>query len=218
MFFQYTRVSYLNFLGCKKFSMLNDFQEKPEASKCGRCRYRGRKNYLSKKTSEKENGLLHANNSSYDSDTLSTPSYPHTPDAINVNKTTHRPVFMPRSDSADFGGDMMLPLHPGHRRQPRVHEEGKPPIHRMAIPSTGVPPIPYHFANMVDVSTPATKKARLEFYDGHGIAATFNGVTYGINAVRINHVSCAVHLIMLFLYKTKVFARYAILLSGSTEK
>jgi hypothetical protein len=37
--------------GCKNFLTLNEFQEKPEASKCGRCRQRGRNNYFLKKSS-----------------------------------------------------------------------------------------------------------------------------------------------------------------------
>lgn len=41
--------------GCKKFSALSDFDEKPEASKCGKCRKRGRQNYYSRKQDEDEN-------------------------------------------------------------------------------------------------------------------------------------------------------------------
>jgi len=35
--------------GCKNFVCLSEFEDKPEASKCGRCRHRGRQNYFSKK-------------------------------------------------------------------------------------------------------------------------------------------------------------------------
>ena len=35
--------------GCKKFSALQDFDDKPEASKCAKCRKRGRQNYYSRK-------------------------------------------------------------------------------------------------------------------------------------------------------------------------
>lgn len=40
------------FLGCKKFSSLSDFADKPEASKCAKCRHRGRQNYYSRKQGE----------------------------------------------------------------------------------------------------------------------------------------------------------------------
>lgn len=35
--------------GCKNFVTLSEFQEKPEASKCGKCRHRGRQNYFARK-------------------------------------------------------------------------------------------------------------------------------------------------------------------------
>jgi len=37
------------FSGCKTFFSLKDYDEKPEASKCGTCRRRGRDNYHNKK-------------------------------------------------------------------------------------------------------------------------------------------------------------------------
>ena len=40
--------------GCKKFSPLQDFDEKPEASKCAKCRKRGRQNYYSRKQDDDE--------------------------------------------------------------------------------------------------------------------------------------------------------------------
>lgn len=63
--------------GCKNFVCLSEFEDKPEASKCGRCRHRGRQNYFSKKK-----GSL--NKFCYDfSDYSSTPS----PDAgANLGK------------------------------------------------------------------------------------------------------------------------------------
>ena len=74
-------------------------------------------------------------------------------------------------------------------RQQRT-SDGRPPIHRIATSSAGIPPVPYNISNladMFDASTPATKKARLELVDpdnssSRGIAtATFNGATYGID-------------------------------------
>mmetsp|Transcript_9524 Transcript_9524/g.14329 ORF Transcript_9524/g.14329 Transcript_9524/m.14329 type:complete len:610 (+) Transcript_9524:49-1878(+) len=38
--------------GCKKFSPLCEFVDKPEASKCAKCRHRGRQNYYSRKNSD----------------------------------------------------------------------------------------------------------------------------------------------------------------------
>ena len=35
--------------GCKNFVTLSEFQGKPEASKCGKCRHRGRQNYFARK-------------------------------------------------------------------------------------------------------------------------------------------------------------------------
>tara|TARA_B110000090_G_C12981949_1_gene293127 strand:- start:4 stop:234 length:231 start_codon:yes stop_codon:yes gene_type:complete len=35
--------------GCKNFTRLHDFRDKPEATKCIKCRQRGRQNYFAKK-------------------------------------------------------------------------------------------------------------------------------------------------------------------------
>ena len=35
--------------GCKNFTKLHDFRDKPEATKCIKCRQRGRQNYFAKK-------------------------------------------------------------------------------------------------------------------------------------------------------------------------
>ena len=40
--------------GCKNFARLHDFRDKPEATKCIKCRQRGRMNYFSKKVGEGE--------------------------------------------------------------------------------------------------------------------------------------------------------------------
>jgi len=44
--------------GCKNFARLWDFRDKPEATKCIKCRQRGRLNYFSKKSGEGDEGFL----------------------------------------------------------------------------------------------------------------------------------------------------------------
>lgn len=55
--------------GCKNFVTLSEFQEKPEASKCGKCRHRGRQNYFARKnTSPKFSGSSSPYTASEDGD------------------------------------------------------------------------------------------------------------------------------------------------------
>ncbi len=42
-------ISTTSFAGCKNFTRLHDFRDKPEATKCIKCRQRGRQNYFAKK-------------------------------------------------------------------------------------------------------------------------------------------------------------------------
>lgn len=54
--------------GCKNFVALGHFHDKPEASKCARCRHRGRQNYFSKKVDSSPSPNGNAGNSDSDSE------------------------------------------------------------------------------------------------------------------------------------------------------
>ena len=54
--------------GCKNFVALGQFHDKPEASKCARCRHRGRQNYFSKKVDRSPSPNGHNGNSDSDSE------------------------------------------------------------------------------------------------------------------------------------------------------
>ena len=56
------------FLGCKNFTRLHDFRDKPEATKCIKCRQRGRQNYFAKKGRGDLASLPPQNNKSLEGD------------------------------------------------------------------------------------------------------------------------------------------------------
>ena len=79
--------------GCKNFATLSDFHEKPEASKCGKCRQRGRLNYFARKKSSPSTSGSHHHIS--DAESQDADSQDGAYDPTYYNENSYNPAARP---------------------------------------------------------------------------------------------------------------------------
>lgn len=137
--------------GCKNFVTLSEFQEKPEASKCGKCRHRGRQNYFARKNVSPKNIIASPYTASEDDS-----------DDASVENGQH---LAPEMMLSALQGHVVRPPIPP-RRSSSAELTPSPSLSMFALPGLSVPKV--HFSRSTsdsNIMTPSIRGICLDLKD-----------------------------------------------------